>query len=389
MSDDGAIFPEIAESTQSVLDHYTDRFEAVSESALQIFRVNLLIIALFLPLVFTLFNFSSGVGDQAIGNTSVALLSNRILNKSLTQVGLFFWAISMTTSIATQYYAKKGAISQYSPYEEFLNDKDTSIFYQNLTDTIQDYSRKIEHASLALSGCFLFSFLSIIFLSIGFITPFTAIELTTAIIGIVLLILSSSIIGIVYFGMLRVGLSQDAFLAGIDFIFGHFLSQTIGYRIYTANWESLTPQRRSLLLAIAEEMDSEEFTRTDLEKALKNSYSSSSTPLGASATLLNRLAKDNYLTKTRSSKSVLIHDSEAAEDELQVAQNSEELEQLVEQVEQRENITVELDSIHWKNMAEVTSSVNQKLGRQVLTIVAEPNKYSLTENALRIIKPFL
>lgn len=241
MSDDETLFPEISESTQSILDHYTDRFEAVSDSALQIFRVNLLIIALFLPLIFTLFNLSVRNGGAEIGNNSAVLLSNRVLNKTLTQIGLFLWGTSMTASIATQFYAKQGAISQYSAYEEFLTDEDTTIFYQNLTDTIQSYSRQIEHISIALSGCFFLSFLSVIFLSIGFITPFASIKPTNAVIRILSLILASSVVGVIYLGILRVGLSRDAISAGIDFVFGQLINQALNRSIYTTEWESLTP----------------------------------------------------------------------------------------------------------------------------------------------------
>lgn len=138
------------------------------------------------------------------------------------------------------------------------------------------------------------------------------------------------------------------------------------------------------MIAIAEEMDSKEFTCSDLEKAITSVTSSNS--LVASHTLLNRLAKDNYLKKERSDGRAFVHDTEAKEDQKSIVLNDRDLKELVEQVENRENIEAETDPVSWENVGEIISEINNKVGRPVLTIRAEPNRYTLTDKAIRIIK---
>lgn len=380
--DNNVVFPEISNSTQASIDFYTERFEAISDSAVSLFRINLVIVGLFLPLV-------SGLLDPSTMDFS----PGDVFNNPYTQVGLFVWAISMIATLATQYFARRYSISQYAPIQEFLKDHDSREFQQDIADSIEYYGTRVGYASKALSGCFILSFLAVGLLAVGFIDPFVDFRPTSTLIIVAGLGLSSLAFGIAFIGILRVGISPQAFLAGLDLVVP--ASVTVGNRlfgisIYRTKWDELTQVRRSLLQAIGEEIGQKEFTRSDLEQAIQVASLTATVPTKTvSNFMLERLVEDNYLIKASSSNMVFIVDKRADEDDLQLAiPGTNKSYELVEQVVDRENLDISTSELEDMSVFDLLERINETIGEQVLAIRTEPEKYKLSDEALNILNSY-
>lgn len=384
MAEEGtdALFPEIAESTRSAIDFYTERFEAISDSAVGLFRINLVIVGLFLPII-------SGLLDPANTNFS----PSDVFNNPITQVGLFVWTLSMIATMATQYYARRYSISQYTPFQEFLKDPDSGELQPGIADSIEYYGFRVRYASKALSGCFILSFIAVGLLAVGFIDPFVDFRPTKTFLVVAGLIVTSLAVGVGFIGILRVGVSPQAFLAGLDLvapIFNTLSYQVLGQTIYRTTWDQLTQVRRSLLQTIAEEIGQKEFTRSDLEQAIRVATLTAPIPAETVSTaLLERLVEDNYLVKVSGPDMPLVVDTQAGENEIQVAVlGSEDLQELIEQVVERENLELAFSEVSPSNTKEIIRQVNSAVGEQVLILTETSNKYKLSDEALEILDQY-
>lgn len=380
--DSEVLFPEISESTRASIAFYTERFEAISDSAVGLFRINLIIVGLFLPLV-------SGLLDPTTTNFS----PDDIFNNPFTQVGLFVWGLSMIATMATQYYARMYSISQYTPFQEFLKDRNSGELRQGIADSIEYYGFRVGYASKALSGCFILSFLAVGFLAVGFVDPFVDFRPTNTFLLVAGLVVTSLAVGIGFVGILRVGITPQAFLAGLDLIAP--ISTTVLYRklgltLYRTAWDQLTQVRRSLLQTIAEEIGQKEFTRSDLEQAIQVATLTAPVPAETvSIALLERLVEDNYLVKTSGTNTPFVVDTQAGKNDIQlVVLGSENIQELIEQVIEREDLDLLSSDFDSSDINELIGQVNNAVGEQVLTIQTQPNKYKLSDEALEILSQY-
>lgn len=385
MGDNGRnnLLPEINESTRSAIEFYTERFEAISDSAVGLFRINLVIVGLFLPLISGLLN-----------PTPTEIAPSDIFNNPITQIGLFVWTLSMIATMATHHYTRKYSISQYTPFQEYLKDPDSGELQVGIADSIEYYGFQVGHASKALSVCFILSFVAVGLLAVGFIEPFVDFEPTRTFLYAIILFFMSLFVVTGLVGILRVGVSRHALLAGLDRILPSI--NIISYRIvgptlYHTKWDQLTQVRRSLLRTIVEEIGEKEFTSTELKKAIE--VATLTTPVPAqyvSTTLLDRLVDDNYLMKIPGPKVPLIVDTKAAENEKQVAVfGSDDIQELMEQVIEREGLHLSYSDLDHTNPNEVIKRINHAAGEQILIITKSPNKYKLSDEALELLSEFI
>lgn len=118
-NDSDEIIPKVGEATLRVLEQQTERFESMADNAMSTFRINLLIMGIFIPVV-------------ALISRSGADIEPILLDR-LTQFGILLWIISSGTSMWSYFFCRQMALAQTKPYTEYFTDRS----YDKLKDRIE------------------------------------------------------------------------------------------------------------------------------------------------------------------------------------------------------------------------------------------------------------
>jgi len=161
------------------------------------------------------------------------------------------------------------------------------------------------------------------------------------------------------------------------------------------SWNSLTNTRKRLLKATAVIMKDEEFTRRELQDAVADTDLSSvvedQDSINVRTGMLNSLVTDDqYLVKTHQSDRVpfaLYVGGEDSDDETLTGLRPSELRSLVDKVLRLEGLAgADVSHIDFTDLGDVVVKVNALVGRPVLIIVSDPNKYRMHTNALQTVR---
>ena len=165
--------------------------------------------------------------------------------------------------------------------------------------------------------------------------------------------------------------------------------------------ENLTDKRRELLKAAVAKQDelSEKFARSqlnavlyyeDMSGVIEADDSEEEPTLQTTTNLLNKIAdEDGYLVKvSQGGGAAFVLDRNADEEagETVTGVTPEDLRQLARQVLNRNGASANLSDVDFGNWQEVISVVNKAVGKRVLMVRSEPNRYRLTESGVEAIR---
>ncbi|MDL0126301.1 hypothetical protein [Halobacterium salinarum] len=163
----------------------------------------------------------------------------------------------------------------------------------------------------------------------------------------------------------------------------------------------LTDKRRELLKAAVAKQDElpEKFARSqlnavlyyeDMSGVIEADDSEEEDTLQTTTNLLNKIAnEDGYLAKvSQGGGSAFVLDRYADEEsgEKVTGVTPEDLREMAHQVLDRNGTSTDLSDVDFGNWQAVIRAVNKAVGKGVLMVKSEPNKYRLTERGIEAIR---
>lgn len=351
---------EQIEKLTNVLSIHVNQLQSISDKANSIFRVNFIIVSIFLPIT------AATIGQDGIN-------VNNVFNNTYTQLGLLFWTFSMIAALSTQYLSEKQASLQLEPFQELSSAESAQDFESSARDTIERFESIIVRSRYAVLVCFLLSLVTAILLGMGAISAVADPSPTQTFIWSVLVIIGFILVSAGIFGLFKSGINHDTILSGIKAIVGDESPQP---------WDDLTEMRKEIILAIAESSPNEPFTRSEINKKLEqdNTTDNNRVPI----TILNQLAKeDGYLKKVQQGGAhPFVLYTEADENDVSVAPYADlnSIQELANNALTDANIDPNsIDHIDWDDPQNIIETVNNLVGKHNLVVVSNPSKYILTE----------
>lgn len=280
MSDGGAqknVYDENSVTPAEYLDKRANQLNSLSTNILSLFKINLVILGLFLPIVS---NLLGGEFDPG-----------KIFNNIYTQTGLVFWIFSVLGLLVAHHYTRQANAKQYRPMEQNISGKipDAEFFFQ-ARKMIQNQQHLPNRINWLTSGCALLSIIAIGFFALGVLSPYVTAQPKTY--AIVILIIGSLLF---------------LFLSVFRWVIKHgqSISEFLGRG---KSWNELGQQRQKLLKAIYNNFGKESFTLSDLQDEartirINDENGEFHTPITdgqVSEYLLERLAEDGYFEKDAS-----------------------------------------------------------------------------------------
>lgn len=361
------ILPELNSDTYTIVENLADQFETISEITVALFRINLLIIGLFVPVIATFMQDSQKI--------------SLIFNNGLTQVGFAVWLISMVATVSLHFYSRSNINNLFYPFANYISEdysREELIF--ELSDSIEHQSKKSTNLNFVLTGCIIFSLSAVCFLALGTVQPFVDITPTSSLI-LLFTVLAVAVTFLLTVGVVKSGPSFGSLMTGLKAIHGETLVRT--------SFEDLTEKRKELVKAIADHMGKEEFARSQLNSAFSEE-TDDDTAIQTTTHLLNKLVEeDGYIVRSRSGgDNAFVLDTGADEnrDEQITGVTASELAKIASQIQQRTNEDIPLEDVDFTDWGEVIARINESLGEPVLMIKSEPNLYRMPNYVYELVK---
>jgi len=177
--DSDGILPSISDTTQRALEHQSERFESIAADSMSIFRINLLIMGIFVPAIALIARNGADV--------------TKVLDYNLTRAGIVIWVISCGTCMWTYFFSRQFSVAQTQPYVDYLNGNNPLEFRRDVSSQLTEARSSSENITRYVIFALVTTVSATLLLAAGIIQFY--INISTG--GILYLILILSFIGMV------------------------------------------------------------------------------------------------------------------------------------------------------------------------------------------------